>query len=82
MNICDFGGWGVVSGSADVGIVALSIDLSPNMKNRGRYVYVPANDYLPIAPACVVLSSSKDKETSAAVFDFRENHSDFEEIWL
>jgi len=30
----------VVSGSADVGIVALSLALSPNMKSKGRYAEI------------------------------------------
>jgi molybdate transport system substrate-binding protein len=52
----------VVSGSADVGIVALSLALSPNMKDKGRYVEVPAAEYPPLEQACVVLASSKNKE--------------------
>src|ERR1700758_3167723 len=35
----------VVSGSADVGIVALSLALTPNMKDKGRYAEIPAADY-------------------------------------
>ena len=54
----------VVSGSADVGIVALSLALSPNMKDKGRYVEVPAGDYAPIKQACVILRSSKNKDTA------------------
>lgn len=52
----------VVSGAADVGIVALSLALSPNMKDHGRYVEIPAADYPPIQQACVVLKSSRNKE--------------------
>ena len=54
----------VVSGAVDVGVVALSLALSPNMKNQGRYVEIPATEYPPIEQACVILSSSKDKETA------------------
>ncbi len=54
----------VVSGSADVGIVALSLALSPNMRDKGRYFEVPTSDYPPIEQACVILSSSKNKETA------------------
>ncbi len=54
----------VVSGSADVGIVALSLALSPNMKDKGRYVEIPADEYPPIEQACVILTSSKNKETA------------------
>jgi molybdate transport system substrate-binding protein len=54
----------VVSGAADVGVVALSLALSPNMKNKGRYREIPTTEYPPIEQACVILSSSKDKETA------------------
>jgi len=51
----------VASGSADVGIVALSLAVSPNMKDKGRYAEVPAGDYPPIEQACVIMRSSKNK---------------------
>jgi molybdate transport system substrate-binding protein len=60
----------VMSGSADVGIVALSLALSPNMKSRGRYVEIPAGDYPPIQQACVILSSSRNKETAKQFLNF------------
>jgi molybdate transport system substrate-binding protein len=54
----------VVSGAADVGIVALSLALSPNMKDKGRYAEVPAGEYPPIEQACVMLRSSKNKKVA------------------
>jgi molybdate transport system substrate-binding protein len=60
----------VISGSADVGIVALSLALSPNMKDKGRYVEIPAADYPPIEQACVILSSSKNKEAARQFLTF------------
>jgi molybdate transport system substrate-binding protein len=54
----------VVSGSAEVGIVALSLALSPNMKDKGRYAEIPASEYPPIEQACVILGSSKNKDTA------------------
>lgn len=60
----------VVSGSADAGIVALSLALSPNMKDKGRYVAVPDGDYPPIEQACVILGRSKDKETAQQFLSF------------
>jgi molybdate transport system substrate-binding protein len=55
----------VVSGSADVGFVALSLALSPNMKDKGRYTEVPPADYPPIEQACVIMKSSKNKSLAA-----------------
>src|ERR1700730_18670267 len=52
----------VISGAADVGIVALALALSPNMKDKGRYKEIPTDQYPPIEQACVILSSSKNKE--------------------
>jgi molybdate transport system substrate-binding protein len=60
----------VVSGAADVGIVALSLALSPNMKEKGRYAEIPAGDYPPIAQACVVLKSSKHQEAAKQFVSF------------
>lgn len=60
----------VVSGSADVGIVALSLALSPNMKDQGRYAEIPADDYPPIEQACVILSSSKNKDAAKQFLTF------------
>lgn len=58
------------TGSADVGIVALSLALSPNMKDKGRYVEVPASDYPAIQQACVILRSSKNKDVARQFLKF------------
>ena len=60
----------VVSGSADVGIVALSLALSPNMTDKGRYTEIPPTEYPPIEQACVILSSSKNKRTAEEFLSF------------
>lgn len=60
----------VVSGSADLGIVALSLAMSPNMKDKGQFVEVPVGEYPPIEQACVILNSSKNKETAKQFLSF------------
>lgn len=60
----------VVSGSAEVGIVALSLALSPNMQDEGRYAEVPTGEYPPIQQACIILGSSKNKETARQFLSF------------
>ncbi|HST09992.1 MAG TPA: molybdate ABC transporter substrate-binding protein [Terriglobales bacterium] len=60
----------VVSGSADVGILALSLALSPNMKDKGRYAEIPGADYPPIEQACVILRSSKNMALAKSFLDF------------
>ena len=53
----------VLSGAADVGVVALSLALSAGP--QVRYVEVPAGDYPPIQQACVVLKASKNGDLAA-----------------
>lgn len=60
----------VLSGAADTGIVALSLALSPNMKDKGRYVEIPADDYPPIEQACVTLRSSRNKDLAKQFLAF------------
>jgi molybdate transport system substrate-binding protein len=60
----------VASGSADVGMVALSLALSPNMKDKGRYVEVPTGDYPAIQQACVIMRASKNKDVAQQFLKF------------
>jgi molybdate transport system substrate-binding protein len=60
----------VMSGAADVGIVALSLALSPSMKDEGRYVEIPADEYPPIEQACVILRLSKNKAVASQFLSF------------
>jgi len=60
----------VISGAADAGIVALSLALSPNMKDHGRYFEIPSSDYPAIEQACVILRSSKNKDAARKFLDF------------
>jgi molybdate transport system substrate-binding protein len=60
----------VVSGAADAGVIALSLALSPNMKEKGRYTEVPTDDYPPIKQACVIMKAAKDKATAKAFVDY------------
>lgn len=60
----------VTAGTADVAVLALSLALSPNLKDQGRYAEIPANDYPPIEQACVILSSSKNKRSALQFLAF------------
>ncbi len=60
----------VISGSADTGIVALSLALSPTMKDQGKYFEIPESSYPPIDQAAVILKSSKNKESARRLLDF------------
>jgi len=60
----------VASGSAEVGIIALSLALSPNIKDKGRYAEVVAGDYPAIEQACVIMRSSKNKDIAQQFLKF------------
>jgi molybdate transport system substrate-binding protein len=47
------------SGNAEVGILALSLALSPTLKSAGRYFEIPASSYPPIEQAGAVVSASR-----------------------
>jgi len=58
------------SGSAEVGIIAMSLAVAPAMKEKGRYVEIPAEFYPPLQQGCVVLASSKKKTAALAFVEF------------
>ena len=60
----------VLGGSADAGIVALSLALSPNMKEKGRYYEIPAADYPPIEQAAVIVKASQKKPDARSFLAF------------
>jgi len=60
----------VASGNADAALLARSLAVAPSMQEKGRYVDVPADDYAPIDQACVILSSSHQKEAAQKFLGF------------
>lgn len=60
----------VVSGSADIGIVALSLAVAPSMKEQGKYVEIASDEYPPIRQAAVILKSSKQKAVARQFLDY------------
>jgi len=54
----------VLSGAAEVGIVAKSLALAPAAAKRVRFTDIPAKDYPPLLQAMVVLKSSKDQSAA------------------
>ena len=59
----------VQSGNAQAGIVALSLALSPAMKNGNRWE-IPADSYPAIKQAAVILKASKNKDGARRFLDF------------
>ena len=58
------------SGSADVGVLALSLALSPTLMSSGTYVDIPQSWYPPIQQAAVVLASSRQKPLARQFIDY------------
>lgn len=61
------------TGSADAGIIALSLALKPTMENVGRYMEIPAAEYPPIRQAAVALKDSKQLALANRFIAFLHN---------
>ena len=60
----------VQSGAADVGILALSLALAPQMREAGRFWQVPLDAYPRMEQGGIILKSSKNLEMARAFRDF------------
>jgi molybdate transport system substrate-binding protein len=60
----------VASGSADVGIIALSLALAPTLEGKGTYAEIATNEYPAIRQAAVVLSSSRQRRVGEQFLTF------------
>lgn len=62
----------ISSGSSDIGITAKSIVVSPEMKNKGKWVAIDEKSYNPIAQSVVILKYGNDKnpKSSKLFFDY------------
>jgi molybdate transport system substrate-binding protein len=58
------------SGNAEVGILALSLALSPAMKSAGTYVEIPESFHPPIEQAAIIVSTSQQKAIAARFIEF------------
>jgi molybdate transport system substrate-binding protein len=63
------------TGSADVGLVALSLALSPAMKTSGSYLEIPTSWYPAIAQAAAVVTSSKQRALAQEFLGFLKRDS-------
>jgi molybdate transport system substrate-binding protein len=60
----------VQSGNAQAGLIALSLAMSPAMKNAGKYWELPQDVYPEIQQGVGILSSSKQKQAAQAFIDY------------
>jgi len=60
----------VESGNADVGIVALSLVLSPTMKDKGRAWEIPESLYAPLQQGAVAVGASANPQGARQFLDY------------
>jgi molybdate transport system substrate-binding protein len=60
----------VDSGNAQIGFVALAHAMAPEMKGKGKYWLVPADDYPAIDQGAVVLARSPHGKEAADFLEF------------
>jgi molybdate transport system substrate-binding protein len=60
----------VQSGAADIGIIALSLAVAPQMRDAGRFWQVPLDAYPRIEQGGIILKSSRNLETARSFRDF------------
>ena len=60
----------VESGAADVGIIALSLAVSPAMRDQGKYWHVPESTYPPLVQEGVILRWAQDASLAGEFRDF------------
>jgi molybdate transport system substrate-binding protein len=60
----------VESGNADAGIVALSLAVSPAIKEEGHYQAIPENLYKPIEQGAVILRASRNPQGALLFLDY------------
>ena len=58
------------SGSADVGVLALALALSPALKSSGTYFEIPESWHPPIEQAAVVVASSRQKPLARQFIEY------------
>jgi molybdate transport system substrate-binding protein len=60
----------IESGACDIGIIALSLAVTPAMKSKGMYWEIPAGAHLPLEQGVVILKSSKQQESAKEFLAF------------
>jgi molybdate transport system substrate-binding protein len=59
-----------VSGNAEVGFLALSLVLAPDMEGKGTYVVLDTESYTPVEQACVLVKTVERNPEASAFMDF------------
>jgi molybdate transport system substrate-binding protein len=60
-----------ITGAADIGIVALSLVLTPNMqKEGGKYYIIPEKSHAPLEQGCVILKHGQGNSNATKFYNF------------
>ena len=66
----------VTTGAADIGIIALSLALSPTMKHEnGNYYLVPENSHQPLVQGVVLTNHAKGNDLAVAFLQFVKSNT-------
>ena len=61
----------ITTGNADIGITALSLVLTPNMKKEGgKYYIIPQKSHTPLEQGCVILKKAKGNASAVKFYNF------------
>lgn len=60
----------VQSGNAQAGLIALSLAVSPTMKNTGKFWVLPSDSYPELKQAVAIISASKHQQAAKAFLDY------------
>ncbi|MDO9118154.1 MAG: molybdate ABC transporter substrate-binding protein [Nitrospira sp.] len=60
----------IESGACEIGIIALSLALSPAMSGKGAYWEIPAEAYPPLEQGAVILKQSRNQEAARRFLEF------------
>jgi molybdate transport system substrate-binding protein len=66
----------ISTGAADIGIIALSLALSPNMKREnGKYFLIPETSHRPLIQGAMITVSGRDKKLALDLFAYIKSDS-------
>ena len=66
----------ISTGAADIGIIALSLALSPNMKHEnGKYYLIPENSHQPLIQGAIITTNGRSKKLAKDFFDYIKGDS-------
>ena len=63
------------SGAADVGIIALSLAVSPSLKSKGRYSLVPETLYSPLDQGFIILKNAEKNTLAKSFADYIDSQA-------